>query len=175
MRVIVGSTSTHKLEAVRKAFAELDIVAEVSGVKAPSGVNEQPEKAAERDEIWEGAHNRAHRVFLACGCDLAIGIENGIEETNFVYDYAVVACLSTIGIYGARSSGFPVEPSDVEEARRRGFDKHTVASVTRERTGCDATDATPYYTAGRMNRSELLTQAVKLVICQWLAKENVNV
>jgi len=174
LKVVVGSKSEHKLRAVREALDELSIKAEVEGVAARSGVNEQPEKTAERDEILEGAMNRAS-IFLPPNeipTSIRIGIENGIESQfngEVVLDFAVAA----LGYGGkwifARSAGMQVNQWDVDEACRRGFDKHTVASVTAERTGCDATDATPHYTGGRMTRTELLKQAVKLVLCQWLA------
>lgn len=177
----VGSESEHKLKAVREACTELGIEADVIGVKVPSGVNEQPVKSPENDEILEGATNRARGVFHSCGPDLAIGIENGIEFTKssttaLVNDLASIVVIDKNNLwYFANSAGFPVNYGDVENAQARGFDKHTVASVTKERTGCDATDATPHYTGGRMNRAELLKQAIKLALCQWLAaKEGAN-
>ena len=172
--VYVGSESEHKLKAVREACTELGIEAEVIGVKVPSGVNEQPVKLPENDEILEGATNRARGVFHSCNPDLAIGIENGIEFTKssttaLVNDLASIVVIDKNNMwYFANSAGFPVNYGDVENAQARGFNKHTVASVTKERTGCDATDATPYYTGGRMNRAELLKQAIKLALCQWL-------
>lgn len=192
--VCVGSTSEHKLRAVREALDELSIPAEVIGVKASSGVPEQPVKSRENDEILEGAVNRARNVYefaknvshiayddvniSVTKCDLAIGIENGIEFTKssavaLVNDLTTVVLIDENNVWHfANSAGHPVNYGDVEEARSRGFDKHTVASVTRERTKCDATDATPHYTGGRMTRAELLKQAVKLALCQWLASKD---
>lgn len=180
--IYVGSTSEHKLRAVREACTELGIEAEVMGVKASSGVNEQPVKSHENDEILEGAANRARHTVLEIPIEhvsrsLQIGIENGIEFTKsnttaLVIDLASVVVIDENNVWHfANSAGMPVNYGDVEEARSRGFDKHTVASVTRERTGCDETDATPHYTGGRMTRVELLKQAVKLALCQWLASK----
>lgn len=174
--VYVGSTSEHKLRAVREALDELSIPAEVVGVKTASGVPEQPVKSPENDEILEGASNRAHAAHEP-GV-IGIGIENGIEYAKssrlaIVSDFAYVVIDDGNGVFIASSTGHPVNYIDAEEARRRGFGRNTVASVTRERTGCDATDATPHYTGGRMTRAELLKQAVKLALCQWLAgREN---
>jgi non-canonical (house-cleaning) NTP pyrophosphatase len=162
---------------------ELGIEAEVVGVKAPSGVNEQPVKSKENDEILEGATNRARHTVLDIPIEyvsrsLQIGIENGIEFTKssttaLVIDLASVVIIDENNVwYFANSAGMPVNYGDVEEARERGFDKHTVASVTHEHTGCDATDATPHYTGGRMTRVELLKQAIKLALCQWLAAKD---
>ena len=175
--VYVGSTSMHKIGAVHEAFVELGIEAEVAGMKVASGVNEQPVKSPENDEILEGATNRAECAFER-GCDLAIGIENGIEFRKstrhaIAVDIAYVVVINGDGgIHFATSTGMPVNYGDVENAQSRGFDKHTVASVTAERTGCDPNDATPHYTGGRMTRAELLKQAVKLALCQWLAAKD---
>lgn len=172
--VHVGSMSEHKLGAVREAFAELGIDALVIGAKTSSGVNEQPVRSPGNNEIIRGAKNRAGGALSFGDCDIAIGIENGIEfrkdsQIAFVVDFATIALVDEDRWFFADSAAHPVNYIDAEEARRRGFDKHTVASVTRERTGCDATDATPHYTGGRMTRKELLKQAVKLAVCQWLA------
>jgi non-canonical (house-cleaning) NTP pyrophosphatase len=161
---------------VREAFAELGIDAEVIGCNVASGVPEQPVKSAEDDEILQGAINRACEAFEVGDCDISIGIENGVffSKTNefaFVSDFAYVVIWDDRPFI-ANSAGHPVRHEDFQEAQSRGLDKHTVASVTRERTGCDATDATPHYTGGRMSRVELLKQAIKLALCQWLAAKD---
>lgn len=182
--IYVGSTSEHKLRAVREACAELGIEVEIVGIKTDSRVNEQPEGDI---EIRMGALGRATDAWWQNYAphvnhpDISIGIENGIVQSVFgtkpehdrFVDYAVVVLYNGSEAIEARSAGMMICTSDVMSARWRGFDKHTVASVTSERTGCDATDATPHYTGGRMTRAELLKQAVKLALCQWLAaKEN---
>jgi non-canonical (house-cleaning) NTP pyrophosphatase len=156
---------------------ELGIVAEVIGTSVPSGVRPQPEGA---EEILTGAENRAFNarkqfVTLPFGARIIfIGIENGIvhkksSRYGIASDYAEVVLLDDESVFFANSAGHPVNYGDVEEAQTRGFDQCTVAEVTRERTGCDATDATPHYTGGRMTRAELLKQAVKLALAQWQA------
>lgn len=175
LKVVVGSTSEHKINATRAALRELDIQAEVMGFAADSGVNPQPEGL---NEILEGATNRAFNVQRAVIRPdgeriLFIGIENGIvyKKTSrfaLVSDYAEVVLLDGEFAFFANSAGHPVNYGDVEEAQNNGLSRCTVAEFTKLRTGCDATDATPHYTGGRMNRVELLKGAVKLALAQWL-------
>jgi non-canonical (house-cleaning) NTP pyrophosphatase len=153
-------------------------------MKAPSGVNEQPVKSLDSDEILQGAENRARSAKLNSpipwvshpGIKMVfVGIENGIEFTKsnataIVFDLASVVLIDDNDcLHFANSAGHVVNYIDAEEARRRGFDKHTVASVTAERTGSDPNDATPYYTNGKITRADLLKQAVKLAVAQWMA------
>ena len=174
LKVVVGSTSEHKINATRAALRELDIQAEVMEFAADSGVNPQPEGL---NEILEGATNRAFNVRVVAQPSgtrtLFIGIENGIvyKKTSrfaLVSDYAEVVLIDDESVFFANSAGHPVNYDDVENAQYKGLDKCTVAEFTKLRTGCDATDATPYYTGGRMNRVELLKGAIKLALAQWL-------
>jgi len=163
------------LSATRAALRELDIQAEVMGFAADSGVNPQPEGL---NEVLEGATNRAfnvqHAVIRPDGeRTIFLGIENGIVDKKSsrhapVSDYAEVVLLDDESIFFANSAGHPVNYGDVENARDKGFDRCTVAEFTKQRTSCDATDATPHYTGGRMTRVELLKGAVKLALAQWL-------
>lgn len=177
IRIVVGSTSKHKIAAVRDACEALGITAEVFGYQALSAVNEQPYGPI---ETRCGAYARASQAWQHAGpVDAAVGIESGVfplhdegwlggSHPGEYIDAAVVAIRADEYAEFAMSAGHAVEPADVNEARRRGFDKHTVSSVTRERTGCDATDSTPHYTGDRVARRELLAQAVKIGLAQWL-------
>jgi hypothetical protein len=62
-----------------------------------------------------------------------------------------------------------VHPADVAEARRRGFDKCIVSTITRERTGCDDTDTAPYHTNGNVTRVDCLEIAVRIALAQYFA------
>lgn len=174
----VGSTSEHKIAAVRAACEELCLQAEIVGVAVPSGVNEQPYGLI---ETRCGAYGRAYLARRANGsADIYVGIESGVfplydegwRGGTYPGEHVDAAIVTVVdrGTYAdhAISSGSSVVSADVEEARRRGFDKHTVSSVTHERTGCSATDSTPHYTGGRVHRKECLQQAVKIALSQCL-------
>jgi len=194
----VGSLSEHKIGAVRDACEALKIDADVAGVQCSSGVPEQPLGQESVDGALnraEAAGAQSWVTFATDGEDdgtneyysrkreafkkhtaMFIGIENGIGKRSSRddrwYDVAYVVGISnTNKRYESSSAALEVNGEDVVRAQFRGFDKNTVASVTAERTGCDPNDATPYYTGGRVTRRELLAQAVKVVLAQWLADE----
>jgi hypothetical protein len=56
MNITVGSTSIHKLDAVRQACEKLKLEVIINGVKAPSGQNEQP-VGFEENLCWR-SHSR---------------------------------------------------------------------------------------------------------------------
>ena len=95
MNIVVGSTSVHKLEALREACKQLgwcDV--EVVGVKATSGVNEHPYGF---QETYVGALNRACDAKKQTAGDVYIGIESGVicvDGTKSVFiDLAVIVVL----------------------------------------------------------------------------------
>lgn len=166
LNVRVGSTSEHKTRAVVEACLRLGLNASVVSVSVKSRVADQPSYAA---EILTGAHNRATSAWNG-ESDLAVGIESGIVSFAGTYmDVAVVAVKTETRHYYSTSAGFPFCEEDVAEARRRGFSANTIGQVMAERiTGCDPTDGVSHVTGSRMSRAELLEQAVRLALSQWL-------
>jgi adenine phosphoribosyltransferase len=137
---LVGSESEIKLSAIKNSLSIIvpgnkwDIV----GVPAQSGKPEQPVE----EETLEGAINRANDALrLSPDSDLVIAIESGIfkipddsPEGFSWHDKAIIYCLTRDGqshIYYSETVKFPTDC--VEEARRRGFDKCTVAMVMLEK------------------------------------------
>jgi inosine/xanthosine triphosphatase len=78
-KVRVGSTNGPKIAAVRAALAPYVEDLEVEGVAVSSGVADQP---VGFEEIVTGARNRAHAALACGGCDLAVGIEDGLVEIH---------------------------------------------------------------------------------------------
>jgi inosine/xanthosine triphosphatase len=76
-RVRVGSSNEPKVSAVRSALTAYAPEVEVEGVSVASGVPDQP---VGLDEIVRGARNRAVRAGGSGGCDLGVGIEDGLVE-----------------------------------------------------------------------------------------------
>lgn len=74
-RVRVGSANGPKIAAVREALRPFAPAAEVEGVAVASGVPEQP---VGWEEIVAGARERARAARAAGGCDLAVGLEDGL-------------------------------------------------------------------------------------------------
>lgn len=177
IEIAIGSTSEHKIGAVQDAVDMLGIKAEIIPIKAPSAVNEQPKDLI---ETRYGASARATFAWKhphALKATIAIGIESGIMPTvdpvrydkkQQYIDCAIVSLVSFLDEeIVTMASGHMVNRNDVEEAERRGFRKHTVSSVTKERTGCDETDSMPRYTGGKATRREQLANAVKNALLQY--------
>jgi inosine/xanthosine triphosphatase len=75
VRVRLGSESRAKVEAVRRGLGTLFGEVCVDPVTVESGVPEQP---LGFDEIVAGARNRARAAYDDGGCDLGVGIEDGL-------------------------------------------------------------------------------------------------
>ncbi len=75
LRIIVGTMNPAKLEAVKEILQDYSHLkdATVVGVKANSGVSEQPKTL---DETISGAMNRARGAFS--DCTYSFGIESGL-------------------------------------------------------------------------------------------------
>lgn len=174
MKIIVGSTSEHKLGAVREACEKLGIAAEVSGIKTSSDVNEQP--CGMRETIL-GAHTRAMNACEKLDDESVfyVGIENGIitERTRLVDANAVIDFAAVVIIPGsgnrrviATSAGIEFPMEDYLEAYNRGFETTTIGSIIAEKTGCDAADPHSYLTHGKVSRKDILVQALMIALSQ---------
>lgn len=159
-RIIVGTTSRHKILAVRRACREAGIVAEVFGMHAESGEDAQP---FGYDATYAGANARATQ---ARGADpaaaLAIGIESGIRHENGDWiDFAVIVAIPLFAepvVTETEPFGFPEEY--VAAARGLGFATTTVGDVLHGRFGCDGTDPHSFLSEGKVSRSDLLVPAI---------------
>jgi inosine/xanthosine triphosphatase len=162
MRIVVGSQSAIKIDAVQDAFAAIGVDAEVVGVRAHSGAPEQPLN----DETIQGARNRtAHAKELDPNGDLYVAIQNGIfEEQGRFIDKAVVVCATKhVRDQVSYSDGVEFPRSAVEEARRRGFDRITVGKVMAEQ-GLVAKHDDPHLTLAGKPRARFLTETVSVAL-----------
>jgi len=75
MRLVVGSTNSVKVDAVREIIQEYDHLrdADVIGISVDSGVSDQPKTL---EETVEGALSRARHAFD--NCTYSFGIESGL-------------------------------------------------------------------------------------------------
>lgn len=160
---VVGSTSEHKLNAVREACKKLGIEAYVSGEETYSNQAEQPTGF---HCTLRGAINRARGV-QRDGFH-AIGIESGIFEYGSVaLDIAIIAIFTANGaLIVTNTSGIMFPEEYVVEARRRGFPTTTVGSVIAEKLGGDPTDPHSTLTDGKITRQQLLTDALVVALKQ---------
>jgi len=169
MKITLGSTSTHKLAAVRKACERLNLEIDVEGVKTNSGINEQPTGF---DETFAGALTRAEEVWEQSPDSIALGIESGIfrfghQEERHTLDLAVVVAITPEGRkIITTSSGVSFPEECVDEAERRGFNTITVGSVVTEQHGGDPTDPHSVLTNNQVSRTMTLVDAIVVALRQ---------
>lgn len=165
VNVAVSSTADQKIKAVQKAFLVSNKNVTVTGYKASSGINEQPNG---NDEIILGCNNRLRETIEQTRADIYISIENGISYfENKWHDYAYVI------MYFSKShqefTGFTrlvVFPTDcVIEARRRGFKLHTVGSVMAEMRP-DINKQDPHLSLTGISRVDYLAETLNSLIIQ---------
>lgn len=176
--ISVGVTSENrdKLKPSHAAFDELfDDTITVYGYKCQSFVNEQPEN--DRETI-RGANNRLEHFINTQGvskCDYIVSYENGIRHIPeidqwFDFVWVIVHDCKTGKRSYAFGQGIQFPSKYVLEAKRLGFDKHTVGSViANNNIGVNASDPHSFLTGGRVKRTDLLKQALLVALSQLLA------
>lgn len=159
IRIVVGSKSAIKIEAVEAAAAALGIEADVVGVEIDSRVPPQP---FGQQETLNGALARALGAQATDPDAYAIGIENGlIVEGPTVTDVAFVALLTPeIDLVWLRSEAVPV-PGDLARASWNSGQSVTAGSLEARRSGCDPADPHRLWSDGRTDRKTILTAAVR--------------
>lgn len=176
-RVHVGSTNGPKLDAVRGALAPYLPALDVAGVPVASGVPDQP---VGFDEIVAGARNRARAAMAGGGCDLAVGLEDGLVEIPAAGRHAMnVGCAAVTD--GKRvalgfSAGFAYPPACADEAvaRRAPIGELFDALWARARGESSATPSAlglgnvGRLSAGVLPRAEYARHAVVCAFVQWL-------
>lgn len=164
MDITLGSTSAHKIAAVKEACDQLGIKAIVTGVKTPTGQNEQP---VGFDETYAGAYTRAVCAKALHVDSIAIGIESGIFRFGPTLDIAVIVVLPKDGRrIITTSEGVKFPEGYVKIAEERGFATTTVGSVITEQLGGDPTDPHSVLTNGRVTRTMTLVSALTTALRQ---------
>jgi len=165
MNIILGSTSTHKLDAVRQACQKIGLVVSVSGIKTSSGVNEQP---VGFEETFKGALARANQARAKNKKALGIGIESGIFRFDKItLDMAVIVLINQKGLrFVTTSPGFEFPEECVRIAEARGFETTTVGSIITEQFGGDPTDPHSVLSGGKVKRSATLIKSIVIGLRQ---------
>ena len=178
-KIILASTSEHKLAAVKEAFSKiLDGPITVTIFKSDSGVAEQP---VGWREIYRGAINRISflgKRIKGGVYDYLVAIENGIVFLDFDkrgkwYDVGLVIIESSQGKRAVSfTAGIEMPLNLVEEARKRGFSTITVGALMAKTYGGESTDPHSILTRGAVSRKSLLVQAIKIAIAQVIFQQN---
>ena len=109
VRIVVGSASVLKLDAVHAALEMLGLEGEVVAIEAPSGVPNQPYG---RTETLEGAENRARAARDKAEGAYAVGVENGLIPSG-----AVVIDAAFVVVFTPGDCGIPTSAAVYDAAR----------------------------------------------------------
>ncbi len=166
INITLGSTSSHKIDAVHQACQRLCLKVNLRGVKTQSGQNEQP---VGPNETFNGALMRALSAQSSRPETVAIGIESGIfsfgPETTL--DIAVIVVLTLDGrqiVTTSEGVQFPEEYVTI--TRNCGFRAVTVGSIIAEELAGDPADPHSILTKGKVTRTMTLVDALVIALRQ---------
>ncbi|KAJ4458846.1 putative inosine/xanthosine triphosphatase [Paratrimastix pyriformis] len=167
-RVVVGSKSPEKINAVREAFTnDRNPGPVIEGVPSASHVSEQPMGPS---ETIRGARNRLDDAKrLAPGADFYVGIENGIMEVDgdyFDVGWVIVEAISLGRTTMTCSQGVQIPASVVQEVIRVGVNQTHCGRVLAARSGCNPNAPHAFLTANRTSRQEILRNAIRVALGQ---------
>lgn len=118
MRVAVGSTNPVKVHAVKNAVTRVFDKAEILDLEVESAVRHQP---LSFNEAINGALNRAKEALSKTGYDIGIGLEGGVENTDYGYfTCGWVAAVDGKGRVGIGSGAAILLPSTVSSRIKDG-------------------------------------------------------
>ena len=120
MRVAIGSVNPVKCSAVRAVLLPLFPGATFVSVEVPSGVADQPWGDV---ETRTGAFNRARAALSAAQAELGVGLEGGVQESEFgllTAAWCVVAAGD--GRVGVGGNSCVLLPREVAAAVRGGME-----------------------------------------------------
>ena len=178
MKILLASTSKHKLSAVRTVVSKLftgDI--NVESYASSSAVGEQP---VGWEEMIEGAVNRLNSLRVKArkkktDYDYLIAIENGIVSLEVKgqdrwFDVGIILVENRRGRLGAGFTSSVEMPTElVRKAEKLGFARNTVAKLLVEKVGGDATDPHAILTGGKLTRMDFLSQGLESVLSQLIS------
>jgi inosine/xanthosine triphosphatase len=123
MRITIGSTNPVKCSATRAVLTPLYPGAEFVCIDVPSGVSVQPWGDV---ETRTGAFNRARAALEETRADLAVGLEGGVQDSEFgLLTAAWCVLIDRHGRVGVGGNSCTLLPSAVAEQVRQGVELGT--------------------------------------------------
>ncbi len=144
MKVVIGSKSPVKAEAVRRGFQGLfpEIAFVFECVPADSGISAQPMSHA---EMRTGALGRAkHARLLSPEADFYVGLEGGVEELHGdLYNYGWVIVESKDNKQGwGQTFGFALPPAIRDLILHEGLEQSDATDKVFEKLGASTSTGT---------------------------------
>jgi inosine/xanthosine triphosphatase len=165
MIVAVGSKNKAKVKAVKDTFHELGIDADILPVDAPSNVSAMP---FSDEETMKGAIHRAEYCLENSDAKWAIGLEGGVTETPFGLFLCNWGALAARGKTTLLAGGARILlPEEIAGRLRGGEELGPVMDDYANKTGISLHEgAIGIFTNGRIDRSDMFSHIVKLLIGQ---------
>ncbi|MBT2683976.1 DUF84 family protein [Bacillus sp. ISL-37] len=164
MQVAVGSKNPAKINAVKEAFKEYEY--EIISFDAESGVSEQP---MSDEETIKGAVNRAIQAAEIGEAEIGIGLEGGVQQTPYGLMLCNWGALAAKGMDPIISGGARIPlPDEIAQQLLMGaelgpvMDEYAKKQNVRKNEG-----AVGIFTNGQINRSEMFTHVMKLLVGQY--------
>lgn len=118
MLIAIGSTNPVKCKAAQAVLRQLYPEASFKAIEVPSGVSAQPWGDT---ETRRGAVNRARAALDTLDANIAVGLEGGVQETEFgLFTCAWAAILREDGQIGIGGSSCTQLPDVVAHQLRSG-------------------------------------------------------
>ena len=162
----IASKNPAKINAVANTMESLGYAFDLASAEADSGVSDQPRSLA---ETRLGAINRA-KSLSAGGMDIAIGLEGGIFELEgemYLCNWGALAT-NEGKLYTAAGAQLPL-PIEIVEKIRAGNELGPVMDAYANESGIrHHKGAVGVLTAGLVNRDEMFSHIVKLLLGQYM-------
>ncbi|MBG9542923.1 NTPase [Cytobacillus firmus] len=164
MKIIIGSKNPAKISAVQAAFSDYE--ADIMSIDVPSGVNDQP---FSDEETIKGAINRAYGAFEISGGQIGIGLEGGVQKTEYGLFLCNWGALAEKGQPPIIAGGARIPlPECVAERLLAGeelgpvMDDYAKKENVRKNEG-----AVGIFTNGQIDRADMFSHVMKLLIGQY--------
>lgn len=165
MKIVVGSLSGYKLEAVLLACQQLGLEIEIQGIHVSSGQSEEP---VGFNETYSGALTRAQKVLSQSPDSVAIGIESGIfrfgADDAVTMDIAFIVVLTPEGRRVVTTSTGIRLPEEHVTAAAVGA--YQVSHVIAQKMGGHAGDPHSVVTDGKVSRTQTLKDGIVAALAQ---------
>lgn len=164
MKIIIGSKNPAKIMAVQTAFSGYE--AEIITKDVLSGVSAQP---FSDEETITGAINRAFGALETAGGQIGIGLEGGVQETEyglFLCNWGALAEEGKPPIIGG-GARIPL-PEEVSARLLAGEELGPVMDDYAEKVNVRKNEgAVGIFTNGRVNRADMFSHVMQLLIGQY--------
>ncbi|MEH7387265.1 DUF84 family protein [Bacillus sp. JJ1521] len=169
LQIAIGTKNPTKVDAIKNGFDGIEANFLPSSVS--SGVSAQP---FSDEETIRGAINRAKSSLEHVGADLGIGLEGGVVETEFgmfLCNWGAIVDKNNEPII-AGGARIPLSDEIARELRNGIELGDVMEQFTKQKDIRSNEGAIGIFTNHYVNRKEMFTHVVKLLVGQYTYKKN---